>query len=575
MNNRTTLCVSALLGASAFSPAFATQPDTPPTAIYHNATVYTARDDAPTAQAIAITGDTLTAVGSSVDVLALAGDGTTIVNLAGRTVVPGLIDAHGHLAGLGSLQLGVVDLSGTTTYQQVIDLVRAAADRTPAGDWIIGRGWDNESWPDTSLPAHDALSEAVPDHPVALSRVDGHALLANRAAMDVADVSPETANPPGGEVLRDEAGNITGVFVDNAESLVWRAVPETAFADTAAVLLAAQDACFSAGLTGVHDMGVSPGELKVYQRLADSGDLKLRTYAVVSGAYAKDYFSEHGITVGDTLTVRATKLYADGAMGSRGAWLLEPYEDRPTDSEGNPYSGLAVTDIANVKEIAEHALSNGYQVCTHAIGDRANREVLNAYFEGEISAIKNGHDGWGFSSILRQARFRVEHAQLLAPEDISRFALYGVIPSMQPRHATSDMRWVVARVGQDRAKGAYAWQSLTESGAPIAAGSDFPVEPHEPLLGFYAAVTRQNADGYPEGGWMPDERLTRQQALRAFTINAAHAAFEEDRKGTLEPGKLADFVVLDTDIMTCEPAAILEASVLTTVLGGAVVFQKD
>jgi len=574
MTNRTTLCVSALLGASAYS-ALAAEPDTPPTAIYHNATVYTARDDAPTAQAIAITGDTLTAVGSSEDVLALAGDGTAIVNLAGRTVVPGLIDAHGHLAGLGSLQLGVVDLSGTTTYQQVIDLVRAAADRTPAGDWIIGRGWDNESWPDTSLPAHDALSEAVPDHPVALSRVDGHALLANRAAMDVADVSPETSNPPGGEVLRDDAGNITGVFVDNAESLVWRAVPETAFADTAAVLLAAQEACFSAGLTGVHDMGVSPGELKVYQRLADSGDLKLRTYAVVSGAYAKDYFSEHGLTIGDTLTVRATKLYADGAMGSRGAWLLEPYEDRPTDSEGNPYTGLAVTDIDNITDVARHALEHGYQVCTHAIGDRANREVLNAY----ITAAYVNPDGTGkpevSPEVLRAARFRVEHAQLLALEDILQFAGLGIIPSMQPRHATSDMRWVVARVGQSRARGAYAWQSLTRSGAPIAAGSDFPVEPHEPLLGFYAAVTRQNADGYPEGGWMPDERLTRQQALRAFTINAAHAAFEEDRKGTLEPGKLADFVVLDTDIMTCEPAKILEASVLTTVLGGEVVYQND
>jgi len=414
----------------------------------------------------------------------------------------------------------------------------------------------------------------VPDHPVLLSRVDGHALLANQAAMDAADISPETPSPAGGEVMKNERGEPTGVFVDNAESLIGRAVPESARIDLASSLLAAQARCLAAGLTGVHDMGVSPSDLEVFQSLLDDGSLKLRVYAVVSGAYAKDYFAAHGLTIGDTLTVRSTKLYMDGAMGSRGAWMLEPYTDRPTDMDGNPYTGLAVSDTDTIVEIAAHAIRNGYQVCTHAIGDRGNREVLDAYLRGEFMGV-NGIRPIDAPepTMLADARFRIEHAQLLSPSDIPRFAELGVIPSMQPKHCTSDMRWVDARVGTERAKGAYAWRSLTDSGAPIAAGSDFPVEPHNPFLGFHSAVTRQNADSVPEGGWHPEQKLTRLETLRAFTINAAYAAFEEGSKGTLEVGKLADFIVLDRDVMTCPEADILETKVLKTVLGGEVVYE--
>lgn len=567
MNITAPLAAIALLTATAIA-----QPDT----IYHSGVVYTANDGTPTAQAIAIEGDRIVAIGPNNRVVGLAGPDTELIALDGRTVLPGLIDAHGHLAGLGALSLGVIDLSYTKTYQQVIDLVRAAADQTPKGDWVIGRGWDQESWPDKQLPTHEQLSEAVPDHPVALDRVDGHALLANQAAMDAADISPETPSPSGGEVMKNERGELTGVFVDNAEGLIGRAIPESARVELAASLLAAQDLCLAAGLTGVHDMGVSPTDLKTFQALLNEGLLKLRVYAVVSGAYAKDYFGEHGLTIGDTLTVRSTKLYIDGAMGSRGAWMLEPYTDRPTDADGNPYTGLAVSETAYITDIAADGIRNGYQVCTHAIGDRGNREVLDAYLKGEFMGTNGIRPLGAPESVgLVDARFRIEHAQLLDLTDIPRFSQLGVIPSMQPKHCTSDMRWVDARVGTERAKGAYAWRSLTDSGAPIAAGSDFPVEPFNPFLGFHSAVTRQNSDLVPEGGWHPEQKLTRLETLKAFTINAAYAAFEENDKGTLEPGKLADFIILDRDVMTCPEADILETRVLTTVLGGRVVFQAE
>ncbi|MFT5422610.1 MAG: putative amidohydrolase YtcJ [Phycisphaerales bacterium] len=568
------LCASAFCLLSLFSSPAAAQPAPPPDTIYHHATIYTVNDESPTAQAIAITGDRIEAVGTNGAVLALAGPETVLVNLDSKTVLPGLIDAHGHLAGLGALSLGVIDLSYTRTYQQVIDLVRAKADRTPKGDWVIGRGWDQESWPGKQMPTHDQLTEAVPDHPVTLSRVDGHALLANQAAMDIAEISPETPSPSGGEILKDSDGEPTGVFVDNAEGLIGRAIPESARIELAASLLAAQEQCFSAGLTGVHDMGVSPTDLKTFEALVNDGVLKLRVYAVLSGAYAKDYFAEHGLTIGDTLTVRSTKLYMDGAMGSRGAWMLEPYADRPTDADGNPYTGLAVSETAYIADITADGIRNGYQVCTHAIGDRGNREALDAYLRGEFMGTDGIRPiGAEEPTMLADARFRIEHAQLLSPADIPRFAQLGVIPSMQPKHCTSDMRWVDARVGPERAKGAYAWRSLTDSGAPIVAGSDFPVEPHNPFLGFHSAVTRQNGDSYPPGGWHPEQKLTRMETLKAFTINAAYAAFEENTKGTLEPGKLADFIVIDRDVMTCPEAEILETRVLTTILGGQVVYE--
>ncbi|RMF83876.1 MAG: amidohydrolase, partial [Planctomycetota bacterium] len=361
---------------------------------------------------------------------------------------------------------------------------------------MLGGRWDHESWPDRRLPTHQALSEVSPENPVWLTRVDGHAGLANAAAMRLAGVTAQTPSPPGGEVIKDAQGRPTGVFVDNATSLIESRI-DASIADTRSLLLKAQEMCLAAGLTGVHDAGISPAEAAVYQQLADSGELKLRVYAMIAGRYARDYFARYGITRRPTLTIRSCKLYIDGAMGSRGAWLLEPYADRATDADGRPYTGLAVGDPREIRAICDDAVRQGYQVCTHAIGDRGNREVLDAY-EAALSGAPPA-----------DRRFRIEHAQLLSPDDIPRFAALGVIPSMQPTHCTSDMRWVYARVGRERARGAYAWAKLLQSGARIAAGSDFPVESHNPFLGFYAAVTRQNAAGEPAGGWRPEDRLTR------------------------------------------------------------------
>ena len=541
--------------------------------LYLNANAYTVDAARPRAGAFAVRDGSFVAVGSEAEVRArlaeLGGGAFDTVDLEGKTVLPGLIDAHGHLAGLGALQVGVLDLAGTTSYEQVIEIISERAEHTPAGDWILGRGWDNESWADKSLPTHDALSEAVPDHPVWLGRVDGHAALANRAAMDTTDISPETTGPDGGELLRNPDGTLTGVFVDNAESLVERAIPAGARGDPETMIRAAQDACLAAGLTSVHDMGVHPRTAEMYRALAERGELKLRVHAACPAPFAVKYFGDHEPERSDRFSYAATKVYIDGAMGSRGAWLLEPYSDRPEyetgDKAGEPYTGLAVREPGFIEMLARHALEHGYQVFAHAIGDRGNQEVLDAYARAAASTGKP----------LADARFRIEHAQVIAPADISRFAALGVIASMQPTHCTSDMRWVEQRVGMDRARGAYAWASLLRSGAVIVGGSDFPVESHNPFLGFYAAVTRQNAEGKPAGGWRPEERMTREETLRSMTLDAAYSVFMEGRVGSIQPGKLADFIVIDRDVMTCDANDIIGTRVLRTVLGGETVYGGE
>ena len=521
-----------------------------PDMVFFNANIYTVDPDVPRAEAFALEDGVFVRIGSDTEVLALAGPGTRRFDMGGFTIVPGLIDAHGHMLGLGQLETGVIDLSGTRSYDDVIGLVRARAETTPAGEWIIGRGWDHESWPERELPHHDRLSEALPDHPVWLDRVDGHAGLANEAAMVKAQLSEGAPNPDGGEIIRDPAGRPTGVFIDTAEALVRHAIPDSAMGRPRDMMLAAQQRCVAVGLTGVHDMGIDPSVIELYRELDRSRELKLRIYGVVGANHAMPWFLNNEPFGTERFSVRACKLYMDGAMGSRGAWLLEPYEDRPTDDAGEAYTGLAVSDPGFVEAVAKDAAAKGYQVCTHAIGDRANREVLDIY-ERAIGG-RDDH------------RFRVEHAQLLSASDIPRFAELGVIASMQATHCTSDMRWVEARVGQERAGGAYAWASLLRTGATIAGGSDFPVEGENPLLGFYASVTRQNAQGSPPRGWRPEERMTRDEALRSMTLDAAYAGFMEDEVGSISIGKRADFVVLTTDIMTCDPDHILTAGVLST-----------
>jgi predicted amidohydrolase YtcJ len=536
------------------------------TVVYSNANVYTMTPGRPQVQAIATRGEFIVAVGAVEDVRAAAGEGAREIDLGGMTVLPGLIDAHGHMASLGAFGLGFLDLSAAADFGGVVRAAAVAAAERKPGEWVLGGRWDHESWPGRALPAHAALSEATPENPVWLRRVDGHAGIANAAAMRLARITRDTPSPEGGEILKDEAGEPTGVLVDNAMALVESMVPAGARGRGEDLLLKAQELCLSAGLTGVHDAGVSPADVAVYERLAGEGELKLRCYLMVSGHHAMRWFEERPAFSGPVVTVRAAKVYMDGAMGSRGAWLLEPYADRPVDAGGQPYTGLAVSKTDFVEAVARHAVEKGYQVCTHAIGDRANREVLDAY-ERATRIV-------GIPPARMNYRFRIEHAQLLNLDDIPRFAELGVIASMQPTHCTSDMRWVEDRVGAERARGAYAWQNLLMLGAVIAGGSDFPVESHNPFLGIYAAATRQDLDGKPEGGWMPRECMTREQALHAFTMGAAYAAFEEGTKGSLEAGKLADFIVIDRDIMTCPARDIADTRVLRTVIGGETVYER-
>ena len=340
-----------------------------------------------------------------------------------------------------------------------------------------------------------ALSAATPDNPVWLRRVDGHAGIANAAALKLAGITRDTPEPAGGDIIRDERGELTGVLVDNAADLVEKIIPLAA--DSAAMILKAQELCLAAGLTGVHDAGIPPAEVEVYRKLADGGALKIRVYAMIAGDAAEQYFREHGLHFSEHFTVRSAKLYADGAAGLRGAWMLAPYSDHPTDEDGRPHVGLNVVSPEILRRAAEDGLRQGYQVCTHAIGDRANREVLDAYAAALAGSPRADH------------RFRIEHAQVLAAGDVPRFAELGVVAAMQPTHCTSDMRWIDERIGAERSVGAYAWASLLRTGVHVAGGSDFPVESHNPFLGIYAAVTRQNADGEPAGGWHAGERLTR------------------------------------------------------------------
>ncbi|MFG0326512.1 MAG: amidohydrolase [Phycisphaerales bacterium JB037] len=552
----------ALLAACA-GPAHAAQDGT---RFFTGANAYTMDATAPRAANFVTVDGTFWRINDLLapDVIAENPETADVIDLGGATVVPGIIDAHGHIAGLGAFELGVIDLSSATSEENMVAMVAARARITPEGQWIVGGRWDHESWPERQLPTQAMLSEAVPNNPVYLTRVDGHAGLANAAAMKLAGVHANTQAPPGGEIIRDLTGAPTGVFVDNAESLITRAI-NAPTPSTEDLILAAQTKLLSLGITSVHDMGISLADAEVYKKLDREGRLKLRVYGVLSHAAANEYLPDGEQYKGDRFTLRAIKLYADGAMGSRGAWLKEPYEDNPTNDDGTPRIGLAVTPMSEIERISRLAHANGWQVCTHAIGDRANAEVLESY----ARVMMTGDDPIDGTP----PRHRIEHAQLLDLNDLRMFGDNDIIASMQPRHCATDQRWVVDRVGPERAKGAYAWASLLRHGVKIAAGSDFPVEPPNPMLGFHAAVTRQQPNGTPERGWYPAERMTREEALRAFTLDAAYAEFAEGTRGSITPGKRADFVVLDTDIMTCEPADILKARVLMTVIDGEIVYQ--
>jgi len=468
-------------------------------------------------------------------------------------VVPGLHDAHAHLLGLGAA-LEQVDLVGTKSYAEVIERVRARAARTPAGEWILGRGWDQNDWDDTRFPEHGPLSAAVPDHPVWLVRIDGHAALANARAMAAAGLTSESENPDGGEILRDASGAPTGVLIDRAMALVGGSVPEPSAAVLERRLLAAHHACLAAGLTCVHDAGIGPHELELVRALWRQGRWKLRLYAMLPASAEDAIRAGPWQTPDDVLIVRAVKGYADGALGSRGAALLAPYADRPG------HRGLLVTPHAELARQAQLCADHGFQFCVHAIGDAANRTVLDVFAATRL------RDG------LRAARFRIEHAQVVAEADFARFAELGVLPSMQPTHLTSDMPWAPERLGEERVRGSYAWRRFLALDLPVAFGSDFPVEGHDPRLGLFAAVTTRAPGGAQE--MRPEQKLSRAEAIAGFTRAAAYAAFLEHEVGTIEPGKRADFTVFDRDLTACAEDEILQADVLLTVIGGRVVYAR-
>ena len=558
--------LASAIVALAAAPSLAAQPGRAPATsirpadlVVVNAKIYTVDDSRPTAEALAVRDGRIMFVGSRRGVNAITGPGTKVVDAHGGTIIPGMTDAHAHFMGLGQA-LRTVDLTGTTSYQQVIDRVVARAKTVPAGTWIIGRGWDQNDWGDTRFPTHDALSRAVPNNPVLLERVDGHAQLANAKAMQLAGVTAQTRDPEGGRLERDSSGAPTGVFVDNANWLVERAVPAPSKEELRARALAAIDEMHRWGLTGIHDAGEPRANIELFEQLAKEGKLELRTYAMIADdSAALDYYFARGpqsALYDGRLWIRAVKLYADGALGSRGAALLEPYADDPHNT------GLLVSPPAHLEAVAERALRAGFQVCVHAIGDRGNRVVLDAFEQALKAAPVADH------------RFRIEHAQVVNFEDIPRFAELDVIPSMQAVHQTSDMYWAGARLGAGREMGAYAWRSLLNTGVVIPNGSDFPVEGVNPLRSFHAAISRQDERGWPPGGWHPEQKMTREEALKSMTIWPAFASFMERDAGSLTAGKYADFVILDRDIMTVAPNEVLGTSVVSTWVAGKAVYNR-
>lgn len=512
--------------------------------------------DRPQASAVAIGQGKILAVGSDAEVRALAGPGTRVIELVGRGVTPGLVDGHAHLIGLGQA-LESVSLRGVDSEQAAAAAVAQAAVGRAPGEWITGRGWDQNLWSPQRFPTRASLDAAVPAHPVAVRRVDGHALWANGRALALAGITRDTADPDGGRIMRDAGGAPTGVLVDTAMDLVERHIPPPTDAVRERRIRAAAQVAVQAGLTGVHEMGIDDATVAVYRKLAAAGALPLRVYAFLSyePALIETLPSRAPIVdEGDGFfSLRAIKVYADGALGSRGAALLAPYSDEPGSH------GLMITSPDALTAMAHAAAAAGWQLGTHAIGDRANRAVLDAY-EAAIGA----HPG-------KDLRFRVEHAQVVAAEDIPRFGSLGVIASMQPTHATSDMPWAEARVGAARIGGAYAWRKILAAGGRIVAGSDFPVEEVPPLLGLHAAVTRQDIHGKPPGGWYPAERLSLEEAVRIFTSEAAYASFSEHRRGRIAPGQDADITVFGQPLTP--GMELLEAGIDMTIVAGRVVFS--
>ncbi|MUH35382.1 amidohydrolase [Zobellia amurskyensis] len=536
--------------------------------IYFNGEIYTMNDNRPMVEAVAVRADSILSVGSKELIMKLKGDKTELFDLKGKTMVPGLIEGHAHLYGIG-INLLEVDLGGTKSYEEAIERVAKKAKSTPKGEWIIANGWHHDKWITqptlvNGYPTNKLLSAAVPDHPVILVHASGHIIIINQKAMEITGINSKTPQPDGGEIVLDKNGEPSGILNETAGDLVFKFLPEPTKDDVKETLILALEECYKNGITGFHDAGSGGYMVNLYEEMASQNLIKLRLYVMLRGTQPEllEYYFKKGIQENlydNQLTIRSIKLMADGALGSRGAWLLEEYTDAPGEHGHN------VTPLEDINKIVNKAYKNGFQVGIHAIGDRATHEVLDIYESTFKTESTNSP---------KDARFRIEHAQHFDPADILRVAELDVILAMQAIHMSSDRPWAIDRLGEKRiTEGAYIWQTLLKSGAKIVNGTDAPVEPIDPMAGFYASVSRKTLKGMPDGGYEPLQKMTRNQALRSYTLDAAYAAFQENDKGSIEVGKWADFTILDKNIMTIPENQILETKVAMTVIGGEVVFD--
>jgi predicted amidohydrolase YtcJ len=543
------------------------------TMLIYGGAIYTVDSTATTVEAVAVKDNTILFAGTLAEAETYKDDKTELIDLKGKTMTPGLIEGHGHFMGLGYNELNL-DLMNTTSYQAIVDAVAERVKIAKPGEWITGRGWHQSKW--DSMPAetvhgfqtHHLLSEVSPNNPVYLRHASGHAGFANAKAMEIAGLQSlvldniKEFDVEGGEVLVDVSGRPTGVFNERAQTMITQHIPErTPETDIKAFELAVE-ACHENGITSFHDAGIDKETIELYKKMKSEDKMNTRIYAMLTGwdeELLNDWFKK-GIMIDPNhlFTIRSVKLNCDGALGSRGAWLLEPYSDRPD------HFGHETLPMNFVKKTALNGLKYGFQVCAHAIGDRANREILDRYeiaFK-ELPDLNSDH------------RYRIEHAQHLHPDDIPRFAELRVIPAMQAVHMSSDRPWAIDRLGEKRIKeGAYMWQTLLQSGVPIVNGTDVPVEPLNPIASFYASVSRKTLKGLPEEGYEPEQKMTRAQALKSYTLDAAYGAFEDQIKGSITKGKLADFTIYNQNLMTVEEDKILNTKVVMTIFDGKVVYS--
>jgi predicted amidohydrolase YtcJ len=540
--------------------------------VLKNGKIVTVDESVPEAQAVAVRGDVIVAVGTDKKIESYIGEATQVIDLAGKLAVPGFIESHGHFMSIGRAQMQL-DLMSVKNWDEILSIVAEAVKEAGPGEWILGRGWHQEKWDKTpdpnvdGLPYHHELSKISPDNPVFLSHASGHSGYANAKAMELGGITKDTADPPGGEIVKDPDGNPIGVFRETAQGLVQRAMshymdertPDQIDAEQRKMVELADYECLAKGITSFHDAGSSYGTIDLFKEFVKQGKLGVRLYVMASASndQLRERLSEYRIIgMGNNhLTVRSIKRLIDGALGPHGAWLLEPYTDLPTST------GLNTAPVEEIQETAKIAIENDFQLNIHAIGDRANQEVLDIYEE----AFKAHPD-------KKDLRWRIEHSQHLHPDDIPRFGQLGVIASMQGIHCTSDGPYVLKRLGGKRAEeGAYVWQKLMKTGAVICNGTDAPVEDVDPIACYYATVSRMTWEGEV---FFPDQRMNRMEALQSYTINGAYAAFQEDLLGSLTPGKLADITVLSKDIMTVAEEEIPTTEILYTIVGGKVVYQK-